>query len=522
VRYLIVSFALLAIVASATPARAVDVEGLMSPGPLITAHQREARDCRSCHRHFDRGAENDLCLACHRPVARDIEASHGFHGRLPAGASMLCRSCHTEHKGADAAISVLHPESFDHRRTDMPLEGAHATVVCSNCHPVGKKYRDAANACVDCHRKDDAHAGSLGKACGDCHTTADWPTARFDHARTRFPLEGRHADIDCALCHPQERFDAAPTDCIGCHRFDDAHRGRLGSACTQCHQPTGWKRRGFDHGKQTGFALRGSHAELECGRCHPGDPKQKKLDKACASCHANDDDHRGRYGPNCASCHDPRAWARPHFDHAKATSFGLDGAHAKLNCELCHADPVKGAVTPTLCIDCHATVDVHAGAEGSRCEQCHSTRSWRETRPIDHGLTRFPLLGLHQFATCEDCHVTPDFHEAGTKCIDCHRSDDIHRSQLGENCARCHNPNGWERWSFDHDRQTRFALKGAHRVTNCISCHREPMSKETRISKECRGCHLQNSPHSDAFGRDCERCHVETTWKDAVRSVGRP
>ncbi len=512
-RYLIPTCALVAMSFTSTAVRAVDVEGLISPGPLITAHQREARDCRSCHRHFDRGGENDLCLACHKPIARDLDESHGLHGHLPAGPTTLCRACHTEHKGAEAEISVLHPESFDHRRTDMPLEGAHATVVCSKCHAEGQAYRKAPHACIDCHRENDVHSGSLGESCGNCHTPTDWTKARFDHATTRFPLEGRHADIDCASCHPQERFDAAPIDCFGCHRFDDAHRGRLGSTCARCHQASGWKRKSFDHDKQTRFALRGAHAHLECRRCHPGDPKLEKLESSCSSCHANDDEHQGRYGSDCSGCHDPRSWKRSHFDHAKRTSFGLDGAHSKLDCDLCHAAPVKESRTPTLCVDCHATIDVHAGGEGSRCEKCHSTLAWRVTKTIDHDLTRFPLLGLHRFATCEDCHVTHDFHEAGTRCIDCHRAGDSHRTRLGEDCALCHNPNAWERWSFDHDRQTRFALSGAHRVINCLACHREPMTHRSPISKECRGCHLADSPHSDGFGRDCDRCHLETSWK---------
>jgi hypothetical protein len=514
VRYLTAILALVATGAIATPVHAGDIESLMSPGPLITAHQREAQDCRACHQHFNREAENDLCLECHKPIAGDIEASLGFHGHLPAGPSTLCRSCHTEHKGADAVIAVLHPESFDHRRTDMPLEGAHATATCGECHPVGEPHRNAPSGCIDCHRKNDVHAGSLGDACGSCHEPAGWGTARFDHATTRFPLEGRHADTDCALCHPQERFDAAPTDCIGCHRFDDAHRGRLGLACNQCHKPSGWKSKVFDHGKQTSFALRGGHAALECGRCHPGDPKAKKLESTCSSCHANDDDHRERYGPDCKTCHDAQSWARSHFDHAKATPFDLDGAHAKLDCELCHASPVKEFATPNLCVGCHASVDVHAGAEGSRCEKCHSTTSWRETRLLDHDLTSFPLLGLHQFATCEDCHLTHDFREVGKECVNCHRGDDAHRSQLGEVCALCHNPNAWARWDFDHNRQTRFVLNGAHRGMNCLACHRKPTSIEIQLSMECGGCHLQDSPHSDAFGRDCERCHVDTSWKE--------
>ena len=84
---------------------------------------------------------------------------------------------------------------------------------------------------VSCHAPDDAHRGERGPKCADCHTTAEWATAKFDHAKeTGFTLEGIHARLDCADCHRTGRVeDPLPKDCNGCHRGEDAHATRFRS-----------------------------------------------------------------------------------------------------------------------------------------------------------------------------------------------------------------------------------------------------------------------------------------------------
>jgi hypothetical protein len=496
-------------------AEAVDLKSLVSPGPLIAAHQREVKECGDCHEAFDRGSQKRLCLRCHEAVAADIEAKEGFHGRLQGDRE--CRVCHTEHEGADAEIAGLVAESFDHGRTDFALEGAHRSVACDGCHPPERAHRDAKHECVDCHAKQDPHDGRLGKECESCHAAASWREVSFDHAKTRFPLEGLHADAACVACHPGQRFGETATQCVDCHRVDDVHRGRLGPACGDCHSPSGWKKKGFDHGKETRFALLGRHARLECRSCHSSDPKKVKLAMDCASCHRKDDDHQGLRGPKCESCHDAKAWKPSSFDHARDAKLRLEGAHAKLRCELCHVGEMHATKTPTGCVDCHAAVDVHQGSLGRDCGACHQEASFRGRVRFDHDLTDFPLLALHQLASCEDCHVTSDYGRTETACVSCHAPSDTHEGRLGPECARCHNPNGWDRWLFDHASQTRFALEGAHTNLQCVACHH---SVPTRTGKgalalptSCRGCHLGDSPHDDAYGRDCERCHVDTSWK---------
>jgi len=353
------------------PAGAVDLQDLVSPGPLIAAHQREAKDCNACHKRFDRGAQRDLCFKCHEPVGQDIAAGTGFHGHLGEGTSLTCRTCHAEHQGAEADILGLVPESFDHDRSDFPLRGGHAVTACSACHEAGEPHRKAPDTCLACHGKQDPHEGRLGEACQDCHEPAGWKSIRFDHAKTRFPLEGRHAEASCELCHPKQHFRDTPRTCVTCHRVDDVHRGRLGDECQDCHDARSFEKSPFDHGSRTRFALKGRHAELACKECHESDPKTEKLAMDCAACHAPDDDHLGRRGPQCERCHGVRSWKTVAFDHQRDTKFALRGSHERLACDLCHLKKLYAETTPTRCAACHAAADVHEGSLGGDCARCH-------------------------------------------------------------------------------------------------------------------------------------------------------
>lgn len=510
---------------SAPDAGAVDLERLVSPGPLIAAHEREAKECNACHARFDRSSQIELCLKCHEEVAGDLASARGFHGRLPPGTE--CRGCHGEHEGADADIRGLLAESFDHARTDFALEGAHAAVACAACHPADRKRRDAPADCVACHGEADPHEGRLGERCESCHHPDDWTRPSFDHATTRFPLRGRHADAACVACHPGQRFGPTATECAACHRVDDVHRGRLGDDCAKCHDPGGWKQSDFDHARQTRFALSGRHAELDCRECHGGEPLAPgrfSEQQRCVGCHRADDDHHGLRGARCESCHASRAWSQVRFDHLRDARFALAGAHAGLACDLCHLSALHETKTPTGCVDCHAEIDVHAGSLGGDCASCHGESGWREQVRFDHGRSDFPLLGLHQLASCEDCHVSARFGETASECEGCHVGADVHEGGLGSGCERCHNPNGWERWLFDHDRQTEFALAGGHAGLACAACHpgsgaSAESAATPQPSKRCRSCHLQDSPHDDAFGRGCERCHVDSSWKQIRRRL---
>jgi hypothetical protein len=60
---------------------------------------------------------------------------------------------------------------FDHEvQTDFPLTGAHAEVICNDCHRQSLSALSRIRArCGDCHRADDIHDGEFGLDCGRCH-----------------------------------------------------------------------------------------------------------------------------------------------------------------------------------------------------------------------------------------------------------------------------------------------------------------------------------------------------------------
>src|SRR5277367_1583143 len=63
---------------------AVNPETLLMPGKLSTAHQKYEEQCTLCHDRSDSKHQTRLCLDCHKDIAADITAKHGFHGRRRA------------------------------------------------------------------------------------------------------------------------------------------------------------------------------------------------------------------------------------------------------------------------------------------------------------------------------------------------------------------------------------------------------------------------------------------------------
>jgi len=494
-------------------AGASELEKLLMPGRLSAAHAEHEADCSQCHDRTDKPRQRQLCLDCHKEVASDVKAKAGFHGH--AAASAQCNACHTEHKGRKADTVGLAAEAFDHSRTDFRLDGAHVAVACATCHKAGKKYREAASACVDCHRNDDVHQGKLGKDCADCHETARFKVATFDHAKTKFPLHGAHAKASCFGCHRDATYKGAPGACIDCHASDDVHRGSRGPDCADCHGETNWKKSRFDHQKASDYALLVKHAKLACDTCHRGGDLEAALPRECHGCHAATDTHAGRFGAACVDCHGEDQWAIDRYDHEKHAKFALRGAHASLDCHGCHTGVLKQQKMAKDCNGCHTVDDVHKGSMGRDCQNCHKETGWRDDVKFDHDLSKFPLVGLHVGVPCEECHASQSYRDAPDRCFSCHRAKDVHKGKLKEDCGSCHNPNGWDFWMFDHAVSTEFALTGAHGKLGCRDCHRKPEHDMT-LSPDCVSCHRIDDVHDGQFGRDCGRCHGSLSFKQVL------
>jgi hypothetical protein len=512
---LTMSIALLAVV---RPSAAQDIESLVMPGPLIAGHADLETECASCHKRFRKNAQRGLCLDCHDDVALDVDAGTGFHGRHPDVGDTQCGDCHEDHLGRDADILGLDEHAFDHRFTDFELLGKHAEAECGDCHAAGDKHRDAPSDCIGCHQDDDVHEETLGSGCGDCHSPTGWTDVEFDHDATGWPLIGKHAEAGCDGCHEDQTYRGAPTDCFGCHAEDDAHEGRSGNRCGDCHSPTGWKDTRFDHTRDTDFPLLGKHGLAACGDCHSENPFADELESACIACHLEDDNHDGHNGEKCGDCHSFDDWSEPLFDHDTDTDYVLRGGHREVACNDCHVEPIFEVQLGDRCDSCHLDDEPHEGTLGSDCAACHTEDDWKDPLRFDHDLTSFPLLGAHADKECEACHETQAYANTDSACVSCHLEDDVHDGHFHERCADCHNPVAWDAWSFDHNLQTDFPLVGGHAGVACEDCHRSPLVKIKAIDNACRNCHRADDVHDGEFGFDCDRCHTTESFSE-VRSL---
>ena len=400
------------------------------------------------------------CESCHEPFSKESQ-------------KRLCRDCHK-----DVAKDIDEKKGLHGRRPDI------ATTECKHCHTDHK---------------------------GRSADIVNFDQQTFNHKFSDFELKGGHKQVQCSACHaPEKKYRDAPLTCFGCHKKDDTHKGELGEKCQSCHSEDGWrKQQAFDHSK-TKFPLEGAHKDVQCNVCHAGE-RYKNLPHACVDCHRTQDSHAGRYGEKCETCHAPKKWTEARFDHSK-TKFPLKGDHQKVKCDVCHKGEIYKEKLATSCVSCHKKKDPHKGQLGNKCESCHAETGWRKKVDFDHDLTRFPLIGLHAAVPCEECHRSAAYKDTPRNCESCHK-DKYHEGRVGAACARCHNPNGFALWRFDHDKSTKFPLSGAHKGTSCHACHIQKSATRIAAPTTCFGCHSGDDAHRGAFGRACEKCHATESFQ---------
>ena len=223
----------------------------------LAAFQTAPQDCYSCHRtddpHETRFGTD--CGACHSTVgwesatfdhnlsAFKLEGEHarvaceGCHQNgVYQGTPTDCYSCHSqddEHGGRFGTdCGACHNPSdwedatFDHNRSNFPLDGAHVNVACESCHTNGQ-FAGLSSQCVACHADPDFHLGAFETNCADCHSTAAWSPARFNvsHPEPRVDEEGtgvNHGGTTCRTCHPST---VRSYTCLACHSDNQGGEG---------------------------------------------------------------------------------------------------------------------------------------------------------------------------------------------------------------------------------------------------------------------------------------------------------
>jgi hypothetical protein len=535
---------------------------LAKTGFALDGKHRQQK-CENCHTatRISAGTKSEIKLKnlnrSYLGLRRECTACHEDRHQGQLGSD--CLRCHSQDAFKPAP-------GFSHAGTHYPLTGLHQTLACQKCHgpkpgqPNAQWKGLAHDGCQSCHA--DPHRGAFQEAkfrgsCDTCHNTngfkTNHPGTEFNHAVTKFALEGKHAPLACAKCHKSADFrhPIAHERCQDCHQ--DPHRGQFagraaGSDCSACHSVTGFKPSRFDRGthRQSAFPLEGKHAALRCAQCHQPEGSgavyiSRKL--TCPACHA--DRHGGEfaaapYANQCDRCHTTAGFQPLTFSAARhaQTQFPLAGKHASTACEKCHkpmsagvtALPLMPSVTSLLtggagnttpailprqyhfasraCDTCHA--DPHKTKLA--CEGCHTVEDFKVVRPFEHSTTRFKIEGGHLNVKCIQCHKpskpdaggttegAPRFSDTPMRCFDCHGATDPHDGQFStapreEDCSSCHVWHRWKGENFNHDK-TQFVLNRVHYNVECAKCHKDQRLVNGKMIRMYRGTPTE-----------CIKCH---------------
>ncbi|KAF0128565.1 MAG: Cytochrome c family protein [Bacteroidetes bacterium] len=506
----------------------------ISPGDLAEAHAHleGLSNCTLCHTLGSKVSDSK-CLDCHKELKSRIDLNKGYHVSKEVK-NKSCVSCHNDHHGRKFEIIRFDTTNYDHQLSGYELEGSHNNIACKACHQQKfisdkqlkqKKYTflGLQTECLSCHT--DYHQKTLSNNCLDCHGFDKFsPAEKFNHAKTDYPLVGKHTDVECLKCHKKEikngldfqQFNGIQfANCNSCHT--DVHENKFGNDCKKCHTETSFRTiktiSNFDHSK-TDYPLEGKHLTVVCSACHKKAYTEKLKFINCIDCHT--DYHKGQLSKpgiplNCASCHTVNGFQGSSYsvEQHQASVFPLKGAHVATPCFECHkkTDVWSFREIGKDCNDCHK--DIHQSYIDEKyypqanCLSCHDEQSWGKV-VFDHELTGFRLEGKHQQPSCRACHfkeekdgtVTQRFSGLTEKCTVCHT--DNHQQQFDvegvTDCRKCHDFENWKATNFNHN-TTKFPLVGKHAEIACTDCHKETIQNNTRFipyklsDYRCEACH---------------------------------
>ncbi|MBK8548036.1 MAG: hypothetical protein IPL63_11885 [Saprospiraceae bacterium] len=390
------------------------------------------------------------------------------------------------------------------------------------------------------------HGSALIIDCSKCHIPENWTFQQsrvsFSHDSTSFILTGQHKGLECRSCHSTLVFEEAKNECISCHT--DVHQQTVGNDCARCHTTTSWIVENITvlH-ENIAFPLIGVHSGINCNDCHKSENNVifSPTGVTCIDCHRNDyinannPNHiKNNFGTDCAECHSLTGpeWNSDIIDHG---FFPLVQGHSGLNCVACHQSGTFDNISKE-CISCHmsdflntATPNHSLSGFSTDCTKCHSlSPGWNPVVFTEHDIGHFPIYsGKHAgvWTSCTECHTNSNDYSTFS-CIVCHtnpETNDIHQQvsgyQYNDNaCLGCH-PTGDGDMAFDHN-LTAFPLTGAHRFTDCVSCHANGYKGTSTV---CVDCHMMDytqslNPDHKKIGlpADCKQCHsTEPGWSPA-------
>jgi hypothetical protein len=270
-------------------------------------------------------------------------------------------------------------------------------------HRTHANMSEMSGGCARCHHYNLTGAVLACKAChepGQASKTSDLSKPSLKGAYHR----------QCVNCHRESGLD---TKCDGsCHRAkstaskapqggsDLRHEPRVTRPDRFVYQSTyaGGKTVTFfhnDHSGRFGLECSSCHVNEPCSTCHQGEGAPTKPAEhlqgghdRCSACHSVTE--------NCTKCHDNQP--RAQFDHARKTRFDLDRFHSTLACARCHKENKNYKGLSIACTSCHT--------------------GWKPGA-FDHSVTGIKLSETHASLDCESCHLDSNFAKKPL-CSSCH------------------------------------------------------------------------------------------------------
>lgn len=165
---------------------------------FVLRESHTAVPCFECHKKEQKWSFRSIginCSDCHRDIHKSF-----IDIKYYAGSD--CSICHKESRWDEV--------SFDHSTTGFLITGAHKTATCRDCHfkkngsgIIVQSFNTLNGYCTECHS--DNHNKQFEKDgktdCTICHATVNWKATTFDHNKTAFRLDGKHANLRCTSCH---------------------------------------------------------------------------------------------------------------------------------------------------------------------------------------------------------------------------------------------------------------------------------------------------------------------------------
>ena len=374
-------------------------------------------------------------------------------------------------------------------------------------------------------------------ACASCHVYGSFEfsgAAESDPARA-FPEHGKHASLQCSVCHVPSiddeeipKFMPIPVRdsgyCVRCH---SERSSSMGDRKTQdAERAAGFAKRDAERGNVPPRFLHSQHLAADqmgdassCVRCHTniassdaGNLGEKQFNpKSCSECHTAEFEVETYLRPS------KTAAAFWHEYHLGSKAMRIEEKLAGQKCAACHVYdeqlqnyrlqdffPPEGDAHDG-CITCHEHQEwkVERHGETDECAQCHAIQggslsefAGMETNRPRKRLLRPRPLGFQFGAHSHPLITTADGQPVDQNCAECHRADAAelpsmltsrpfdHQSHLsGElsdlsasDCQKCHAAIGGEAFNRLEDQLANVDQPDAeptliYEDESCASCH---------------------------------------------------